>query len=230
MGHTHIAEMGLPVLGREEDAADSFAVVTMLEVGSSFSDNVLVQAATGWFLNALRDEREGASLTFYDVHGLDKQRAFEIVCLMVGSDPDRFLDLASKVGLPEERQETCRGDYSNASWSWETVMKPHLRASGQPKMVITTTYGKGEGDLGVFEQTFRAMRLLETVADYAADRYVWRRSFEMEMQTCGTANARWELSTRKLTLCYELAAEFSQLYRSFGNLVILPLESSAATP
>src|SRR5882724_6087809 len=206
MGHTHITEMGLPVLGREEDAADSFAVVTM------------------------RDDREGASLTFYDVHGLDKQRAFEIVCLMVGSDPDRFLDLASKVGLPEERQETCRGDYSNASWSWEMVMKPHLRAAGKPKTTITTNYGKGEDDLGVFEQTFRAMRLLETVADYAADRYVWRRPFEMEMQTCGTANAKWDLGTRKLTLCYELAAEFSQLYRSFGNLVMLPLEASAPAP
>jgi len=114
MGHTHITEMGLPVLGREEDAADSFAVITMLKVGSSFSHNVLVQATAGWLLNAMRDEREGAHLTFYDAHGLDKQRAFEIVCLMVGSDPSQFSDLASKVGLPEERQETCRGDYSNA--------------------------------------------------------------------------------------------------------------------
>jgi len=109
-------------------------------------------------------------------------------------------------------------------------MKPHLRTADQPKTVITTTYGTGEGDLGVVEQTFRAMRLLETVADYAADRYVWRRAFELEMQTCGTANARWDLSTQKLTLCYELAAEFAQLYRSFGNLVMLPLESSAAAP
>ncbi|MGZ6007469.1 MAG: DUF4344 domain-containing metallopeptidase [Rhizomicrobium sp.] len=49
IGHTHITEMGLPVLGREEDAADSFAVVTMLKVGSSFSHDVLVQARMGWF-------------------------------------------------------------------------------------------------------------------------------------------------------------------------------------
>jgi hypothetical protein len=44
-------------------------------------------------------------------------------------------------------------------------MKSHLQTANQPKTTITTTYGKGEGDLGVLEQTFGAMRLLETVAD-----------------------------------------------------------------
>jgi hypothetical protein len=230
MGHAHITEMGLPVLGREEDAADSFAVVTMLKVGSRFSHDVLVQAATGWFLSALRDEQEGTKLAFYDVHGLDRQRAFQIVCLMVGANGDRFFDLATKVGLPEDRQETCRGDYSNASWSWETLMKPHRRADAQPRTVISTTYGKGDGDLDFIERLFRAVRLLETVADYAAEAWVWRRPFALEMQSCGAANARWDLATRKLTLCYELAAEFARLYRAYGDQVMLPLERSAAAP
>lgn len=35
MGHALIADMELPVLGQEEDAADSFAIVTMLKVGTS---------------------------------------------------------------------------------------------------------------------------------------------------------------------------------------------------
>src|ERR1700678_178038 len=34
LGHVHIHEMGLPVLGREEDAADTFAALTMLKIGS----------------------------------------------------------------------------------------------------------------------------------------------------------------------------------------------------
>ena len=36
MGHVLIAEMKLPVLGREEDAADTFAALAMLKVGTSF--------------------------------------------------------------------------------------------------------------------------------------------------------------------------------------------------
>ena len=48
MGHVLIAEMKLPVLGREEDAADTFAALAMLKVGTSFSQRVLAAAAKGW--------------------------------------------------------------------------------------------------------------------------------------------------------------------------------------
>src|SRR5437016_10311484 len=48
-GHALVTEMGLPVLGREEDAADAYATVTMLKFKSSFSNRVLVEAAKGWF-------------------------------------------------------------------------------------------------------------------------------------------------------------------------------------
>ena len=33
-------------------------------------------------------------LAYYDEHGLDWQRAYQIVCLMVGSNPDQFGQLA----------------------------------------------------------------------------------------------------------------------------------------
>lgn len=222
MGHTHITEMGLPVLGRDEDAADSFAAVTMIKMRSGFTDNVLVEAAIGWFLSALRDEKDGINLMFYDVHGLDRQRAYQIVCFMVGSDPDRFKALADAIQMPEDRQSSCRGDYSNASWSWDMVMKPHLRTPDQPKTQITVTYGKGEGDLAPYEHAFRAVRMLETVADQAAEHSVWRRPFELRAQTCGEPGAAWDVSTQRLTICYELAAEFTQLYRRYGDRIALP--------
>ena len=76
LGHAVIQELGLPVLGREEDAADSFATLALLKIGTDFSDNVLVQAARGWFLMDRRDRKEGDMLVFYDAHGLDKQRAY----------------------------------------------------------------------------------------------------------------------------------------------------------
>src|SRR3954469_16607539 len=47
-GHTAISEMGLPVLGREEDAADSFAAVIGLVMGTEMSQGVLIEAAKGW--------------------------------------------------------------------------------------------------------------------------------------------------------------------------------------
>ena len=58
LGHGLINEMNLPVLGREEDAADSFAVVTALKMGSWFSERVLLEAAKGLVLavNATRSK------------------------------------------------------------------------------------------------------------------------------------------------------------------------------
>jgi hypothetical protein len=47
MGHAHIQEMGLPVIGREEDGADSYAITALLKVGSKISKNVLVAATYG---------------------------------------------------------------------------------------------------------------------------------------------------------------------------------------
>jgi hypothetical protein len=109
MGHAHIQEMGLPVLGREEDAADTYATIALLKVGSNVSHNVLTQATKGWFLSDARNRKEGIGLAFYDEHGLDKQRAYQIICLMVGSDPDKFSDLADQVKMPEDRQGNLPG-------------------------------------------------------------------------------------------------------------------------
>jgi hypothetical protein len=45
----------------------------------------------------------------------------------------------------------------------------------------------------------------------------WPMPFAVEMQTCGGFNTGWNESTRKLTLCYELAADFVELYRSYND-------------
>ena len=49
-------------------------------------------------------------------------------------------------------------------------------------------------------------------------RLVWPAPFTLEMQSCVFPNARWDLSTHKLTLCYELAADFADLYRGYGGV------------
>jgi Putative metallopeptidase len=216
MAHASITQMGLPVLGKMEDAADSFAALRLIKVGSDFSHHVLTNAAKGWFLADLRDKSAEDSVPFYDEHGLNQQRAYEIVCLMVGSDSEKFKDLATETKLPEERQDSCAGDYSNAAYSWDLVLKPHRRAPDQPKTRIDVVYGPAEGRAAVAERVNRSIRLLETVAERAADDFVWPVPFALEMQSCGSPNASWDLATHKLILCYELAADFADLYREYG--------------
>jgi hypothetical protein len=216
MAHASITQMGLPVLGKTEDAADTFATLRLIRAGSDFSRRVLINAAKGWFLADRRDRKMGDKVAFYDEHGLNQQRAYEIVCLMVGSDDEKFKDLAKETKLPEDRQDSCAGDYSNAAYSWDLVLKPHRRPPDQPKTKIEVVYGPAEGRAAVAEQVNRSIRLLETVAEHAADDFVWPSPFTLEMQSCGFPNARWDLQSHKLTVCYELAAELADLYRDYG--------------
>jgi DNA-binding Xre family transcriptional regulator len=216
LGHALIHELGLPVLGREEDAADSFATLAMINIGTDFSTQVLVQAARGWFLSANRDRKEGDKLEFYDEHGLDQQRAYQIVCLMVGWNEDKFKELADWVHMPPERQDSCAGDYSNAEYSWNAELKPFRRAPNQPKSKIDINYGDAKGKLEVYERSLRAIGYLETIAGYAEELIVWPRPISIVLQECGDANAQWSPVTRSEMLCYELADDFFELYRKYG--------------
>ena len=53
-----------------------------------------------------------------------------------------------------------------------------------------------------------SIRLLETVAEHAADEFAWPAPFPLEMNSCGYPNARRDLATHKVTVCHELAADF----------------------
>lgn len=214
MGHGLINEMNMPVLGREEDAADSFAIVTALKMGSKFSEQVLIEAAKGLVLSAKRDKKEGNKPAFYDEHGLDPQRAYTVVCYMVGSNPDKYKQLAKDTKLPEERQKSCKYEWDNVAWSWDEMLKKNLRTPDQPKVDITITYGDTK-KYAVQEKILRDMGLFETLAAHLADRYAWPKPFTIEARECGMANARW--SHRVLTLCYEFAGEFIELYQGYSK-------------
>jgi hypothetical protein len=227
VGHALISEMGLPVLGREEDAADAYAVFALLRIQTEFTESVLIEAAKSWFLVDERAQTEGIKASMYDKHGMDKQRAYQIVCLMVGFDADKFGKLARDVGMPEDRQASCVGDYMNAWWSWDTLLKPHLRATDQPKQRIDAVYGPGKGMFDSYAGAARTIRLLETIAAAESDLYVWRAPFTIRMEACGSQNAHWDNDAKKILICYEVAADFASLY---GEYVILKAPSSRKQP
>ena len=222
MGHALVSQLRLPVLGRGEDAADSFATLAMLQEGTEFSVNVLVQAARGWFLMDRREQKLGNMLSFYDEHGLDKQRAYAIVCLMVGSNDKLFKELADWVQMPEERQQTCHNDYDDAKYSWDVVLKPFLRPADQPKSNIDIVYEPGPGKLDAYARSFRSIGFLETLAEHTSRRYVLPRPIGMVMKGCGDSNAWWNTPTLKETLCYEMAEDFVELYHGYTEKRTVP--------
>jgi hypothetical protein len=215
LGHVLIAEMHLPLLGREEDAADTYAALRLLAIGTSFSQQELAQAAQGWFLNDRRDQEIGEKPLYYDEHNLSQQRAYQILCLMVGSDPDKFKGLADQMKMPAERQRTCKRDFAKTSEGWQTVLKPWLREPGDPETKIGVVYGDGKGMFDGIANMFRSIRFLETVAANSAARYKWPHPFTLKMESCGRPGTSYEDEERIITICYETPFDFAELYRVY---------------
>ena len=93
---------------------------------------------------------------------------------------------------------------------------PHRPASDQPKARIEVQYGFA-GTLDVYAQLFRQLRFLEAIAEFAADRFAWRGPIAMEMRSCRYAGATWNVTTRTLQICYEMARDLAELYRDFAR-------------
>jgi hypothetical protein len=221
-GHVLISQFQLPVLGREEDAADTYAALTMLRVGTSFTVQSLGDAAKGWFFDARRDQETGDKPLYYDEHNVSAQRAYQIVCLMVGSDPEKFKSLADQAKMPEERQKSCKRDYEKASAAWNAVLASHLRQPGQPETKINVVYGDGKGNYDRLANLFRSIRFLETVAEHAQETYLWPYPWTIAMESCGRPGADYDTDTRTVTMCYEQSFDYAELYRAYVPVKPVP--------
>ena len=104
-------------------------------------------------------------------------------CWWAGS-PRNSPSLATEVKLPEERQGTCQGDFSNASWSWEQVLKPHMRKPDDPKTKIAVNYAD-PGEYATLAELGRKLQILESVAEWLSEDFAWKRPITLEMQQCG---------------------------------------------
>jgi hypothetical protein len=215
MGHALADQFHLPTLGRAEDAADSFAAIALLDAGSEFSIDVLVQAARGLFLSDRRDRKQGEELDFSDAHGLDRQRAFQIICLMVGSNNEQFEELADWVRMPQDRRRSCAADYEGAKYAWHSLLDSHRHDDGQPTATIEVAYEAGRDNFERYARSFQSIGFLEALSDYASSRYALLRPIKMVMASCGQTNAAWVSSTNTETLCYELADDFFDLYEGY---------------
>jgi Putative metallopeptidase len=122
--HALIANFNLPVLGKEEDAADSIATVVLLQVPEG--PRYAADAASFWADFSGRQEPP-ALADYADVHALDLQRAFSVLCWVAGSSERSYEEVAELEALPESRLESCPAEYAQLVDSIEQELKPHLK-------------------------------------------------------------------------------------------------------
>jgi hypothetical protein len=126
LGHALISIYELPTTGREEDAVDQLAAVLLISAGEDGEEYLVDMGQFFALLAAEEAEELPPAQRYADEHSLGEQRFFNLVCLLYGSDPEKYQDMAGEDGLPEERAEQCPGEYLQSSSAWLELLEPHL--------------------------------------------------------------------------------------------------------
>lgn len=122
LGHALVHVLDLPITGREEDAVDQLAAWAMID--DDTGDEAVLSAALSYYVSAEQSGNEIDDSTFADEHSLDKQRFFNLVCWVYGSNPEKHDGLVGDDFLPAARAERCPGEYQQIDRSWSRLLEP----------------------------------------------------------------------------------------------------------
>jgi hypothetical protein len=126
VGHVLFSHYDLPLLAREEDAADALASVLLLEYVEDGA-RIALNAAEMFGLESEEYEWFEQS-DFWSEHSLDIQRYYATLCHVYGSDPENQVSLINmEYGLSEDRAEVCIEEYERIKDGWLSVLAPYLK-------------------------------------------------------------------------------------------------------
>jgi Putative metallopeptidase len=135
-GHALFDLHQIPVLGREEYAADTMSAMLMLSVAKGQARRLIMGAAR-WYTDDLETPLTFKPADFSGVHGTPHQRFFNLLCIAYGANQEMFRDLVEKGYLPEERAEDCKSEFRQAERAFNLLIRPHMDQS-----VATRVFGK----------------------------------------------------------------------------------------
>lgn len=226
MGHLLISELKLPVLGREEDAADQLGFMGLFLLHERQRDAnfyaKLLDVADYWRLEWQRQSPDAAQVQASDSHALDSQRFFNLACLAYGSDPKHLEWIIQMTGLPDERAFYCPEEYEQVEYAVTWIRQHFTRPADQPtvhhlRVEYQTPPLHLEGATELLEKV-RASGELEAIAARTSSTFALPRDLKLIVATCGEADAWYNRNSGELTLCYERILYFRELARELPRL------------
>ncbi len=215
-GHVVIRDFDIPILGLEENAADTLAAVGLILADENQSERqprlseYLAMAVLGNLLIWQTGiEKSSNEILFWAQHEVSVRRATRLVCLLYGSDTREFGWLAEAVEMPESRRDVCEDEFTIARNAAEKVLATFGKSvEDNPELErteIEVKYGRPRNPtqarlLEVIQET----QLMETVAERIRNRWVLPDSVTLRVRSCPSANAYWDEDYRELIFCLEL--------------------------
>jgi hypothetical protein len=124
VGHAVFDYLSVPVLGREEDAADQFAAYVLLQFAESDARRLIYGVAYSYNIDASQPSTK--KHPYADEHGLPAQRFYNVLCMAYGADSKLFADLVDKKYLPSERAEGCADEYDQVIRALNKLIGPYI--------------------------------------------------------------------------------------------------------
>jgi hypothetical protein len=135
--HAVFEQLKTPMLTKEEDAADNFATLVILNLFSADAvglvsgivHSYLVDAGVGDFDQmANARPRWPPNSQYGGAHSHPLQRVYNVVCLAYGFDEDRFDDLDTRSDMPAWRTNGCEDEYQQVKSAFIALIGPHIDA------------------------------------------------------------------------------------------------------
>lgn len=128
LAHAAIDLGGLPITGKEEDAADQLVVYLFLAPDANGNVEPGAERAVRDYARMFEHyaEAEGdlEEADLADKHTVDQARMYNMLCWMYGSDPEKFGRLVTDGELPESRASGCGAEYELLARSWSELFAP----------------------------------------------------------------------------------------------------------
>jgi len=123
--HVLFDYLAIPVLGREEDAADQVSAYIYLQLGKTEARRLIMGTVYTYMLE-VEDTDPPSMAEFADEHSTSEQRRFNLLCIAYGADPELFEDVAAWGGLPEGRRDICEEEFYHIGRAYHTLIGPHI--------------------------------------------------------------------------------------------------------
>ena len=124
--HAMFDMLQVPVLGREEDAADQVSAYIMLHLGKIEARRLIGGTAYAYKIEVDAATAPPALKQFADAHGTPAQRFYNLLCIAYGADAQLFGDMVEEAHLPKERADDCKDEYLQVALAYEKLIGPHI--------------------------------------------------------------------------------------------------------